>query len=210
MARQDKWVPLGASYQWELPDPGVLLALEHAVWRLVEVREVPQVDWTPQQWEKWVAVERIPYVLVVRPVDAPDANQDRHMSLRVWKTPNNKLTIEPKLYVYPSEHYPVCVVCGEPMPCQEESQRVATEHAVGRAVERVRRFETPGVCPHCEKPVTERQTKVTFQENVYVPLGPPVTFHWHLKDNCRTGACLYEREWIQADPENRHAVLETD
>lgn len=103
------------------------------------------------------------------------------------------------------EHYPVCHQCFELCPCSH----TVTEKRVEEQVTRMRRYDVPGVCPACRNPVSERQSSRTFDINLVVPGGPPVTFH--LRSSCaqgEDGALRYEqavnrdvsRDWREERP----------
>lgn len=189
----------------QLPRVGDLLAWRHEVWRVREITLVPEVDWSERdrtymdRIKPEVRDQYAPKHVVIRPVriggsDVRDRDHDVHLraqvgTFRAWD-------------VYPNEHYPVCVACHEPMPCREEMARREGESAMRK----MNRYTTPGVCPACNEPITSRQRSlITFDENVKVPGGPPVTFH--LRGGCRGGAIDYEKKWVAADPENRRTTL---
>jgi hypothetical protein len=68
------------------------------------------------------------------------------------------------------------------------------------------RYMMPGVCPACNEPITSRQKAiVTFDENIEIPGGPPVTFH--RRRGCLGGAIGYEKRWAKADPATRRTAL---
>lgn len=90
-----------------------------------------------------------------------------------------------RIYKLP-EHYALCHSCSELPPCSE----VWTEKVSAADAERSSRFEVEGICPSCQKPVTYRQRSHRFSENLYVPLGPPVTFH--ARRACEGGAVQYD------------------
>lgn len=85
------------------------------------------------------------------------------------------------------EHYAICHHCGDLPPCSERW----TESVSDAEAERTARYEVEGICPSCQKPVTRRQDVHRFDENLYVPLGPPVTFHG--RQQCFGGAVNYDR-----------------
>lgn len=201
-SRPDRWFPANTMSMHHPPEPGRLVAYDHAVWRVIEVNPVPADLWTEHDHQAVRGVKPAyrnvaePAVVVIRPVqitsdDVKARNHDKHLrhhSFTTW-------------YVYQDEHYPVCALCGEPPPCRERmGQRFAT-----RELDRMTRFENPGVCPACEEPVTGRQKSLTFADNMEIPAGPPVTFH--LRGKCWTAAAQYEQQWVQADPTQRRATL---
>jgi len=195
-----RWYPSGTtSLYYERPAPGVLVAFDHAVWRVIETRDLPADRWTDEDHDrvrKYGSTERqAPYVTVLRPasIDANDPkarDHDKHYRCRptVW-------------HVYPDEHFPICNACHEPLPCREQVGR----EIASNAVKQMDRFSMAGVCPSCEEPVTSRQKTLTFTENLELPGGPPVTYH--LRGTCRMGARKYEIRWVAADPARRRATL---
>lgn len=96
------------------------------------------------------------------------------------------------------EHYALCSRCGEVPPCAE----VWTEGIADAHAERDARYEVAGVCPACEKPITNRQQYYRFDENLYVPLGPTVTFH--RKASCWLSAVRYDAEVAKATGREPH------
>jgi hypothetical protein len=183
------------------PPVGALVALDHAVWRVITVDPLPEDKWSDDDrrrvgWAKpGYQATVLPMAVVLRPVgivgdDPRDRDRDRHEKHGGWRTWS----------VYPDGHYPVCRACGEPTPCRERlNQRAAVKVMADMA-----RYETPGVCPHCQEAVTARQKQVTYEGGVEVP-GPPVTFHVGRAACCRA-AVTYEARWMAADPENRHPM----
>lgn len=191
-----RWYPEGTTYATR-PYPGDLVARDHAVWRVISVTPRPPELWTEESRER---VRRhgdryIPHAVVLRPVDAGDDPKHRGRDLHIeargahWD-------------VFRSEHYPICAKCSEPRPCREEM----AERVSAAAAQRFARYETPGICPACEKPVTARQKSMTFADNLEVLGGPPVTFHVN-RAGCTQEARRYEERWVAADPQRRRAVL---
>jgi hypothetical protein len=191
------WFPLGTHTVHGCPDLGSVVAFEHAVWRVVEIRDLPADQY--RDADRLYGGKHRPQVVRLRPmrlVDHPDPvkarSEDVHYgSLHVWSWS-----------VYPDpEHYPVCACCGEPMPCRAEEARKTAQDAIST----MGRYETAGVCPACEEPVTARQKSLTFPDNLNVLGGPPITFH--LRGRCRGTAMGYEKRWVAADPERRRHTL---
>lgn len=181
------------------PAVGELMPWQHAVWRVVDVRRVPEDQWTDEQRRYFERRGAAPVMVVVRPVaitsDDPTARaHDLHLSTRhSW----------PEWWVYRDEHYPMCGTCGEPTPCRESlGMRIAEQ-----AMAQLARFEQPGVCPNCAEPITARQKSWTCPDNLEIPGGPPVT--WHVgRGRCRWAAAEYEKRWVALDP--RRTPLLTD
>lgn len=200
-----RWRPLGTVRSDSVPDPGQIIAWRHEAWRVVTVNRVHEADWTADQRIAVKSVKpeyqdcRIPRVMIVRParfVSNGDPVRDRNAQLSL--SANSRWG---EWQVYPSDHYPVCVGCGEPMPCRAEMARSLGEKADKDAA----RYEIPGVCPSCQETVTPRQKVHTFGENLRIPLGPPVTFHVG-RGECRYDAVKYEQELAKSDPSYLHVL----
>lgn len=203
------WHPLGAQSLYDVPTVGAIVAWHHAAWRVMEVRDIPEDLWTDDDRERLThyipkSLEKFkPRALTLRPVGNSDikvrASQDQHVGIGGrWIY---AVALSNFIHVYPDEHYPVCATCGEPVPCREKE----IQHELERAGKRTRRYELAGVCPDCSEPVTKRQRCITFEGNLEVPLGPPVTFH--LRGRCLDGAVSYERRWVASDPEHHRTTL---
>jgi hypothetical protein len=198
-----RWYPLGTRNETR-PSVGQIIAWRHAAWRVIESGPVPEVDWSDNDRKRLTHLRpefvsrNIPWTIIVRPVritadDPRSRDHDVHLGL-----PARSFT---GIDAYPNEHYPVCSICGEPLPCREEMAREEAEKETRRAD----RYSMPGVCPACEEPVTARQKTVNFEENLRVPAGPPVTFH--RRGQCVGSAVRYEQEWAAADPDRRTTRL---
>lgn len=187
----------GAVAQWQTPESGAIIVINHEVLRVIEVNLVPEEDWTAEERQKVavykpeVQVKVSPAHLIARPIgitsdDVRARDFDRHYRVKAgagysWN-------------VYPNEHYPVCSRCHEPMPCREENGRRQAE----AAIEKMSRYENPAVCPVCLEPFTRRQKTHRFDENLEIPAGPAVTFH--LRGGCFSGAYQYEKRLAKANP----------
>lgn len=88
------------------------------------------------------------------------------------------------------EHYPICAVCNDLMPCKHTVIDVIAEHSS----DLMEKFSTPGVCPSCREPVTARQRSITYDRNMH-GIGD-VTFH--LRKKCIHSAYDYDRA-VHAD-----------
>ncbi len=189
--RRKAWYPLGTRSLHSNPEVGTILAYDHAVWRVVAVNPVPDDLWTDEDrqqvktWNKFT-----PKAIILRPIDVTGDDpraRDRDIHLRT-RSPHHSWDS------FPDEHYPVCSKCREPLPCRE--QESAKEAALAAKV--MGRYDLPGICPACEEPITPRQRVHTFEENLVVPVGPPVTFH--LRNGCIGTAADYDRRWCAVDP----------
>lgn len=198
-----RWYPNHTRSSSAPPVPGDLIAYDHAAWRVIAVNPIPEDRWTDQQRADLLKLKPSyrhiaePVVVIARPVeitsDDPRArDRDIHLG-NTWHA---------QWHIYEDEHYPICAQCGEPTPCRDKvGQRIAE-----RALDYMARFETAGICPACQKPVTSRQKSMTFPENLEVLGGPPVTFHVG-RGACLSWAAKYERKWVDAEPVRRRATL---
>lgn len=202
---RDQWHPLGAHDADA--QVGNYIAAHHAVWRIVRIDEIPPELWTSTET---AAVEgvRAPYAakaapcqIVVCPWNADPDDRDQHKAFRIgggtWWGRYRRLPTYPG-----GAHFPACPTCHEPFPCRDQhGARIAGTHLA-----RMARYETAGVCPSCQEPVTARQKSMTWEDNIEVIAGPPVTFHAG-RASCRYAAAQYEKKWVAADPNRRKATL---
>lgn len=149
--------------------------------------DVIAVDYTPMRHKPWRIEsvkqrdERI--ALIVRPLGAQYDFAQYNQGISVRST---------ALVDVLPEHYVVCAKCGQLPPCAE----VWNEHVARQVTERAARYEVAGVCPACEEPVTNRQRMIRVEENIVVPLGPPVTFH--ARQKCESAAVRYDQQVAEA------------
>lgn len=188
------WYPLGTSteYAGDLT-PGQLVAHEHAVWRVVDVNPVPEHDWSDREREAVEKISRMyaPHHVVLRPASITSDDPRSRDCDRSYRSRGANW------HVYRDEHYPICGTCHEPLPCREKK----TKQVAAAASRDLNRYVMPGVCPACEEPITSRQKTLTFEMNVKMPGGPPVTFH--ARGQCRRWAIDYEEDLAKQDPTYR-------
>lgn len=151
-------------------EPGCVVAWQYQPWRLISMAPDtrPTAAETGKRW-----------IYVLRPMDVDPTVTAHTKDLHLLGS--NYYQVFPVLH----EHYGLCVHCQELLPCRAH---VAAQMAA-REAEKMTRYETPGVCPECQEPVTHRQESETFP-NVMAPLGPPVTFHAGRR-KCRYGLEQY-------------------
>ena len=177
------WTPWGAVRRDGLPQVGALVAWAHQVWSVVRVlRTVP-----PSAPEDIPGVSTHRVLLQAYTGVPGERWEDTHCYAWWW--------------TYPDGHYPVCQGCGEPSPCREYVAAVTARCEMAR----MERFECPDRCPGCGAPVRCGEPTVTFPDNVYVPGGPPVTFH-AARPDCVAEARCYEQRWLAGDT-SRHPML---
>jgi heme/copper-type cytochrome/quinol oxidase subunit 2 len=147
------WKPWGAVRIDGLPEIGAVVAFEHAVWTVLAVS-----------------------VLLDDDGDLPAA-PTHTLALRCLGNRESERHVPTHRYdwwwTYPEGRYPLCSCCGEPSPCRAQLACTAAEIEVAR----MRRYDLPGVCPACGACVRPEDEQVTFELNLEVPLGQPVTFH---------------------------------
>lgn len=198
---EDQWLPDYARPELGVPEVGWLIGWEHQVWRIMRVIRWPKDKWTDDDRARVAArgEKAAPVNVVLRPHRAELADpvaerrEDKHVSARPFLT---------RWWVYRDEHYPVCRLCDEPLPCREVwAGAIASRH-----MQQLARYETSGVCPACLEPISKRQKSISFSENLYIPGGPEVTYH--RRGRCFWGALEYERKWVAADPKRRQMKLQ--
>lgn len=172
---------------------GVLIAWDFKPWRLVDYRpDTEQREGDNERYDYWM--------VVLRPdgldMDQTAHSKDLHLRGAVSKAMRSGDPISGN-FERLHEHYGLCVHCGELLPCRD---RMAERQAISQT-KRMARYDTPGVCPECQEPVTHRQERETFP-NIYVPLGPDVTFHAGRK-RCRRAMERYREEVGQPDSQLR-------
>lgn len=165
---RERWLPVEGRGIYDLAglEPGTVVAIDHPgfrhkPWRVYEIRRRDD-DW---------------FDAILRPdgVKFDFAQHNQTIGIKRYAP----------IFRLP-EHYGLCHTCGELTPCSE----VWTEKMSDAAAEQSARFEVEGICPSCQEPVTARQKSHRFEENLRVPLGPPVTFH--ARARCMGGAVDYD------------------
>lgn len=166
-----------------------------ATWRPTEGKPVP-----PWKLEAGMVIAVNAHTFRFKPwrvhevLERDDEGDDRiHVVLRPvgelfdFAEHNHPVTIRRYAVLYRlPDHYSLCHLCGEIAPCSH----VWIDELSAAEAERTARYEVAGVCPSCGEPITRRQDVHSFDENLYVPLGPPVTFH--ARQKCAGGAVAYD------------------
>jgi hypothetical protein len=173
---------------------GAFFAYEWEPWRVLHRKVLDQNRW-PKDWALDEAT--IKYydgrvvALLCRPAKAIDSSG------------NKSFVVAPRMYVRQlPEHYSLCNKCGELQPCRELVFAAQAEVAM----QELEKYQDEGVCPACREPVSRRQKSLTFPDNIYVPAGPPLTFHIN-RWRCLPAARAYEQAWVARDPGRRRATL---
>ncbi|EFC80068.1 hypothetical protein [Parafrankia sp. EUN1f] len=223
------WVPAGMVIFSGLdiipPEPGILLANDRILWRVVAVHEKHTANWDPKhasgmqkdlRSRDWA--RRKPIGSRYREIFAALVDWDGQAE--TW--PNRPRTVEVcpaaggrRRHLpwphrgwaawYPvDEHHPVCARCGELYPCRE----VDAARQAAREMQRVDELMSvrPGCCWHCQEPISHRQASQTFPgENLLLPGAPSPSFHLRRTGGCRDAAAEYEKRW-QASEQGKVAA----
>lgn len=201
------WEPEGGQRRdWRDVKPGDLLALNREVWRVIENRPVPVIDWDDSDRERYepfrqrgVSEEEWRFRPLVLLAEPASEGERVHLEVRPYAG------LRPKAYVL-HPHYPVCSSCGEPWPCRE----LDITHEVRKQAAEMERLAAimPGCCWSCGDPVTGRQKSIVFEgENLLLPGAAPAVFHLRTgKPYCGSAAVTYEKKWVKAAP-GRHPRL---
>lgn len=181
----ERWHPISSRMTHDRPTPGTLVAYKRQVWRVIETRDVPEVDLEEGD-------ERGSYYVIVEP---PRGGKRMHMKVRrPWF-----------LWNIVDEHYPVCVECGEPYPCLHLDAAAAGKDAADQ-LDRLTAI-MPGCCWACGEPISARQERVSFDgPNVWLPTAPSSPA-FHLRQTCRHSAARYEDAWVAADTTRPRSLL---
>ena len=203
-----RWFPLRTSLQ-DRPDPGQLIAHQHAVWNVIKVEDTPLTD---EERDLWIdrgmpdpgTWSGRPYKLTVEwiggatpPWSTGDTDNRRTGAMRI--PAGSHITWR----VYEDGRWPQCSCCGEPMPCRAELE----DRQVSRSLDRIAQLEAipPGACWACAEPITRRQKTVTYPgENLDLPGGQQP--HFHTRAQCRPAAGRYEERWLAADPRRERII----
>jgi hypothetical protein len=138
--------PVGFAYPHEL-EPGDLIEWHHQAAAVVEVRPVPEADWNEEDRSRLDRYGPRPFYLALRVIGE---QRDRHY--RYGPGLSRLLRVLP-------EHYAVCVVDGELMPCAHTRQ----ERVIAKAMEQLERM-----CAHCQRVIEPGHTTIrvrTFGED---------------------------------------------
>lgn len=204
---RNRWLPLRTTGKHR-PQTGNLIAYRHAVWRVAKVEDLPVSDADREVWLKHGMPDLgtwpdRPYLVIVDWVGGAQPSWNRDGDMRKHGT----ITIPAGAYVwwrvYPSDRWPQCSCCGEPMPCRAELE----DQQVTASLDRIARMEAvrPGACWACSALITPRQKAVTYPgENLDLPGGQQV--HFHTRRACVRVAHEYEERWVAADP-RRERIL---
>lgn len=206
-ARSGRWHPVCTQTKYDRrPAAGDIVPMDHAVWRITEVVDIPLSDTDRRKYDEQAAWTKGR----LAPAEEWDLRPFRVAAEWVggvkpeWVTPGQKvgsITVRSNQHrfwqVYPGGRWPQCSCCGEPMPCRAAITDVQVGAEMDRFTEMASRL--PGTCWGCGNPVTSRQRSVTYPgDNLDLPGGPTVRFH--AAKDCRWKAEKYEARWLKANP----------
>lgn len=182
--------------------PGMIVILGRAPYRIIEIREKPEDLWPAAfeaAWERAVETrERY------RPEMGPlERSTWPGRPLNVVVVPDGggaeQHRVGPASYVWNvlPEHYAVCRSCGELPPCRDEE--IEKETAT-RMTETLRLMAIqPGACMGCGETIGGRQKQVAFPgPNLWRPDLPDGTVRFHARGECDGWVRQYRQQWEAA------------
>lgn len=221
----DRWYPMGvplfSRLAHEVPEPGMLVAHDRALYRVIAVHEDHPANWTERDRNRLAQNRRtVEAVRRRRPIrdvhSVPTVLDGWDGSEEAWPNRPRGVELQPMAggkrlhagwphpgwaYWYPlDEHHPVCATCGEPFPCRE----VDAAKEAARQMVKVEKLMAigPGCCWHCGEPITSRQVALSFTgENLLLPGAPSPSFHQRKTGGCLYAAKEYEKKWREANPD---------
>ena len=213
--RCSRWEPQGGHRkEWRDLERGDLIQDDRKLWSVIEVRDVPVIDWDEHDREGYECHclrQRNPRFVPLAPeapcseeewahrpvylIAVPAAGGKRHHSkVRVYADFRGAYVISP--------HHPVCKDCGELWPCREVEIGLEVDKQAAKLTELEKIL--PGCCWSCNEPVTHKQGSIRFGgENLLLPGADSPVFHLRRKGSCRSAAAGYEKRWIAADETRR-------
>lgn len=176
---------------------GDIIVLKREPYRVHEVTPRPHINWPEEYLAAWERAGRPdpeswwprPFAIALGKVDDPESKNHWHFQAggsHYW-------TVLP-------EHYAVCRLCGELLPCRHEHTEAVMEHATAQMADVMSIL--PGFCHACKEPITRRQGSVRFEgENLIRPdLGDnSAIFHTRVSGGCFDAAFSYDKRWAVAE-----------
>lgn len=205
----DRWMPSDYAVTRTMPRVGLKVAWRYAVWRIVDIRDQEEVDWSEQD-RAYLARQPAefrhpPRTIVLKHLNGPTLVEDNYIDsaglVHVFEAARHR-----RVWDGVAKRYPVCSCHGHPWPCMElDRDRLIAGQAA--QTERLLAGAQPGVCAACREPVRARQKAVTFPESsLLVPGAPGPTYHV-AQVTCWQAARDYETEHrMAAHPEATRLV----
>jgi hypothetical protein len=181
--------------------PGMIVILGRAPWRVVEIREKPQDLWPAGFEQRWT--EDVEAWKRYGHGEEPQRATWRHRPFNVVVVPDGggaeEHRIGPASYEWDvlPEHYAVCRSCGELPPCREEELDEATNRTM---TETLRLMAIPaGACMGCGETISGRQKSLAFPgPNLWRPDLPDGTVRFHARGECYGWVRDYGEQWEAA------------
>jgi hypothetical protein len=179
------------------------MAYKHAVWRVESCAPLERALWNESDEQAWLSSGMPdpwadgPYRMEVQHVGGVrQANLREGRGALTVHLPYSRsgqwVPTSRSWHVYPTERWPQCSCCGEPMPCQAEL--LDRQVDAGMAKLDAHAAKMPGCCWCCGEPITARQRSVVYAgTNLDLPSGPEVRFH--TRRGCARVAAEYEERW---------------
>ncbi|MFB7764238.1 hypothetical protein [Streptomyces xiamenensis] len=192
--------------------PGVLVAWDNRPWRVKELSERPLELWPAEyerafaahmaRWEQHQRDERPqkatwrrrPVVVVLVPAGDPAGAEMHRVAPANWR------------WEVLTEHYALCVACGELPPCSHTRAERRTQEAMARAEALM---DIPaGHCLGCGEQITSRQRADRFPgPNLWRPDLPDGSAVFHARQECAGDARRYRDQWTQRGGQGASAQL---
>jgi hypothetical protein len=209
----DGWVARDTQIRYGPPQVGATIALDHSVWRVEAVEDVPLTGDEVETWARAQSPDPTtwagrPYILTMRHLGGVYPNWvTSHIQVTQLAAVRVQATISragaPWMVYPPTGRWPMCSCCGEPMPCRAELE----DRLIAVANARVEAFSArlPGCCWACGEPITDRQRTVTYDgDNLDMPGAAPPVFH--TRNRCWAAAAEYERRWVAVSPSHERVL----
>ncbi|MEU0979098.1 hypothetical protein ABZ488_07745 [Streptomyces griseus] len=195
--------------------PGTLVVWERAPWQVVAVDERPADLWDDKYEDSFTST--LKHWENRRVGNKPERSTWRGRPMVVQIVPVADPRSEPVHLVAPghyqwtvlTEHYSVCVACGEIPPCSHE---IAEQQAdVIAARNDVLMDIPPGHCLGCGEFVTHRQKAVRFPgPNLWRPDLPEHSAVFHARQECAGEVERYRRQWEERGGSTPQTQLSLD
>lgn len=182
--------------------PGMIVILQRAPYRIVEIREIPFEQWPFTYTDAWKAVfDWWASTRTDEPAPEPAAWRDRpvEMVLESMAANIDATTRVKASYVWDvlPEHYAVCRSCGELPPCREEEIETATRRQMTETLRTM--AIQPGACMGCGEVIGGRQKAVSFPgPNLWRPDLADGSVRFHARSECDSWVRSYRKQWEAA------------
>lgn len=192
--------------------PGMVVILNRAPYRIVEIREKPDDLW-PEKYETAWKAEFDEWARTPTDKPAPQRSTCRYRPVNVVVVPDGggaeEHRVGPASHVFDvlPEHYAVCRSCGELPPCREEEVEKATAAGMTKAL-RIMAIQ-PGACMGCGETISGRQKAVSFPgPNLWRPDLADGSVRFHARSECESWVSQYRKQWQAAGRPGFVSVVE--